>query len=81
MRDDDLEEDQENIDAELEAAVTRVTQTAAENKSLLDIIVEITVEEEPAAAKFVPTANQQTPKKYLAKTPKVSNKRKREQTS
>lgn len=49
-------EDLEDINKELEAYARKVTQTAAEKKSLLDIIVEITTEGSAAAdpASIVP---------------------------
>ena len=44
MSSNESNEDSEDIDAELEAAGIRVTWTATEKKSLLDIIAEITAE-------------------------------------
>ena len=65
----------EQIDAELEAAVAKVTRTPIETKQLLDIIVAITVEGYAAKAP-VPAPSQQTPTKHILTSPKGPNKRK-----
>lgn len=44
MSSNESEEDLKDIDAELEAAATRVTRTATKKKSVLDTIAEITTE-------------------------------------
>ena len=80
LSDDDSEDDQEDINVELEATVTGVTQTTAEKKSLLGIIVEITAEE-LVATTFAPTAPQQTPTKSLTIAPRGSRKCKGAQIS
>lgn len=60
MSSDESEEDEEDIEAELEAAATRVTRTATEKRILLYIIAEITGEGS-ATEKSAPAAPQQTP--------------------
>lgn len=73
LSDDNSEDDQEDLDVDIKAPDTQVTQTTAEKKNLLDIIAEITADE-PAAAKHAPAATQQTPTKSSAVTLKGSSK-------
>lgn len=75
MEDDESREDPEDINEEFEADATRVTWTAAEKKSLLDIIPDITVKGS-VSAKPTPVAPHQTLIKFPAVTPKKSSKRK-----
>lgn len=72
---DESEDKAKDIDAELELVATRVTRTAAEKKSLLDIIAEITGEGS-TATKPTPAASQQTPTRSTPTAPKGSSKRK-----
>ena len=70
------EDEVEQVDIELEAALTKVTRTPTEAKQLLDIIAAITVEGHAADAP-TPTPPQQTPSKLVRASPRGSNKRKR----
>ena len=64
----------EKIDAELEAATTRVTCTPTETKQLLEIIVIITAEGQATEAPTL-APSQQTPSKPTLTSPKGPNKR------
>ena len=74
--DEDSEEDQDDIDAKIEAAATRATRTAEANKSLLDIIAEITSKETTTATLPV-TTTQDLPIKSPIQTHRASTKHKR----
>ena len=69
------EDEAEDIDAELEAIVTRVTRRPIKTKSLFDIIAAITGEGS-AAEKAAPATSQQTLSKSLLTSPKGPSKRK-----
>lgn len=56
MIDEDLGEDQDDIDADIEAATTKATQTTELKKSLLYIIAEITSEEPTTVTSSATTA-------------------------
>lgn len=75
MSSNESNEDSEDIDTKLEAAAIKVTRTATEKKSLLDIIAEIIVEGS-TAVKPSPVTSQQTPTKSTLIAPKGSSKRK-----
>lgn len=80
MIDEDSEEDQDDIDAEIEAATTRTTKTTEAKISLLYIIVEITYEE-TATVTLLATTVQDFPIKSPSRTPWPSSKRKGAQLS
>ena len=65
----------EQVDAELAAAVTRVTHTPVEAKQLLNIIAAITAEGQEADAS-TPTPPQQTPGQPVRTSSRQSSKRK-----
>ena len=80
LTDEESDDDQDNIYAEIEAVATRATQTVVEKKNLLDIIVKITFGETTIATPPV-TTTQKPHIKSPNQTPKVSNKRKEAQPS
>ena len=65
--DEDSEEDQDAIDAKIEATAIRATRTAEAKKSLLDIIVEIT-SKEITTATLPATTTQDLPIKSPSQT-------------
>lgn len=80
LTDEESNDDQDNIDAEIETATMRATTTVAEKKILLDIIAQIT-SGEPATTTPTTTTTQKPPLKSPSQTPKVSSKCKRAQPS
>lgn len=71
---------QEVIDANIKAAITKVTQTVVEKRSLLGIIDQITTNGS-VAAKPTPVTIQHTLNKSSVVTPRGSSKSKGPQTS
>lgn len=80
LTDEESNDDQDNIDAEIVTATTKATTIAAEKKILLDIIALIT-SGEPATPTPPTTTTQKPPLKSPSQTPKVSSKCKRAQPS
>ena len=70
-----FDDENEQVDAELEAAATRVTRTPAEAKQLLDVIAAIIAEGQATDAP-TPTPPQQTLRKHVRTSPRVSSKKK-----
>lgn len=68
LDEDDSEKDPKDIDAKLNAIALKVTCTAAEKKSLLDIIAEITTTDSVAALP-APATPQQMPTKSPSTAP------------
>lgn len=73
-------EEEEDVDAALEEAISRAARTKEVERSLRKIIASITVEQ-PAATTPLLAATKQTLTKSLVPTPRTSNKRKKAQPS
>lgn len=73
-------EEEEDVDATLEEAISRAAGTKEAERSLRELIASIIVEQ-PAATTPSPAATKQTPTKSPVPTPRTSNKRKRAQPS
>lgn len=73
-------EEEEDVDAALEEAISRAAGTKETERSLRELIASIIVEQ-PAATTPSPATTKQTPTKSPVPTPRTSNKRKRAQPS
>lgn len=76
LTDEESDNDQDDINAEIKAADTRATKTDEANKSFPDIIAKITSGETTTVS-----ITQQPPIKSPSRTPRASNKRKKAQPS